>query len=302
MKNLKEQLSHIGHSRKLAIKEKDLMRIRISEYQKMQPLSTNQPKPIRQTFSFMYFMQYRAMPVLIITLLVISSGAGAVYASNDALPGDKLYPVKEILEEIHAKVLLTDTARTKWAVRRAVRREEELTLLKKRGLLDKKRAEIITKKREQFRTRAEKAIKRIEQDNPEHAEKLRAFIERREDHDVETHHLRDEDKDLEKIKMPKHKLRDVLPIKKINIDSTKYTEKKHEQDTSPKEHVYELKKQPIHREQIKILRTGNKKIPILRESHKIKEEEDPRKKLDSKRQMHRTKKDKYKKEIEQRDK
>jgi len=46
--------------------------------------------------------------VIVTTILSLISGAGAVYASSDALPGDTLYPVKTWVEDVQLAIAPED--------------------------------------------------------------------------------------------------------------------------------------------------------------------------------------------------
>jgi len=63
---------------------------------------------------------------LALALVLSTTGAGAAYAAQDALPGDPLYPVKISLDEVQLAFALDDEARAGAQVARAARRTEEI--------------------------------------------------------------------------------------------------------------------------------------------------------------------------------
>lgn len=77
-------------------------------------------------------------------LIVFLIGTGASYASERALPGDILYPVKtSVNENIRAALAVSEEAKTRWSATLAARRLEEAGVLAAEGrLTDSTRADI----------------------------------------------------------------------------------------------------------------------------------------------------------------
>lgn len=70
-----------------------------------------------------------ALASLLVILLVGLLGAGAAYASSDALPGDSLYPVKLASEQIRLALSLSESAKAALHLRLAAERLEEASVL-----------------------------------------------------------------------------------------------------------------------------------------------------------------------------
>ena len=114
--------------------------------------------------------------IIVTTVLSLLSGAGAVYASNDALPGEFLYPVKTWVEDVQL-LLAPDDVDVELAGLFASRRMEELLELVQSGeevdledLLDgyRNRTELMTQTFEKVRAQ-----------DPEDGIRLRVELETR---------------------------------------------------------------------------------------------------------------------------
>jgi hypothetical protein len=114
--------------------------------------------------------------IIVTTVLSLMSGAGAVYASNDALPGEFLFPVKTWVEDIQL-LLAPDDVDVELAGKFASRRIDELIELLQSGeeinlevLLDayRNRTELMTQTLEKVQTQV-----------PEDAIRLRIELESR---------------------------------------------------------------------------------------------------------------------------
>lgn len=117
---------------------REKMRGFLSEYARMRPIRSDHTMP--NTSNNRLFTSLTAhihpMPV-IAAILVIAVSSGTVAASETALPGDLLYPIKvHVTEEARAALAVTPKARADWAVERAERRLEEAATLDLAGELD----------------------------------------------------------------------------------------------------------------------------------------------------------------------
>lgn len=78
---------------------------------------------------------FRTMAIGLIIALLVSGGTA--FASQDALPGDILYPVKvKIVEEVRGWVSLSASSKGSWETERANRRLEEIEQLSDESRLD----------------------------------------------------------------------------------------------------------------------------------------------------------------------
>ena len=115
-----------------------------------------------------------AWVIIVTTILSLVSGAGAVYASNSALPGEILYPVKTWMEDVQL-TLSPESVDVKLSEEFADHRVEELIALAETGdfeniddLIDgyQNRTELMTQ-----------LISSIEAKNPDEALRLRTELE-----------------------------------------------------------------------------------------------------------------------------
>lgn len=112
--------------------------------------------------------------VIVTTILSLISGAGAVYASNDALPGDTLYPVKTWVEDVQLAIAPEDVD-AGLLIRFAEHRVEEAVELIHEG-----RFEDIEKAADGYQRHTElltQTMARVKAENPEEAIKLRLELE-----------------------------------------------------------------------------------------------------------------------------
>lgn len=65
-------------------------------------------------------------------LAALSASAGTVYAASSSLPGDKLYPVKQIKEEVEIKVAVTPQAKAEVQAKHAKERIREVVVIKEK--------------------------------------------------------------------------------------------------------------------------------------------------------------------------
>ena len=112
--------------------------------------------------------------IIVTTVLSLLSGAGAVYASNDALPGEFLYPVKTWVEDVQL-LLAPDDVDVELAGIFASRRMEELL-----GLLQTGEEVDVDDLLDGYRNRTElmtQTFEKVQAQDPEDAIRLRVELE-----------------------------------------------------------------------------------------------------------------------------
>ncbi len=112
--------------------------------------------------------------VIVTTILSLISGAGAVYASSDALPGDTLYPVKTWVEDVQLAIAPEDVD-AGLLIRFAEHRVQEAVELIHEG-----RFEDLDKAANGYQNHTElltQTMARVEAENPEEAIKLHLKLE-----------------------------------------------------------------------------------------------------------------------------
>ncbi len=93
---------------------------------------TGQTKPI------LYKRRFNMVAIIIAIVLAVSAlGGGTVYASQDSLPGDALYPVKLGTEQARLVLTTSDTAKVDLQLTFANSRVEEMTALVEKGKPEK---------------------------------------------------------------------------------------------------------------------------------------------------------------------
>lgn len=112
--------------------------------------------------------------IIITTIVSLISGAGVVSASNSAIPGDTLYPVKTWVEDVQLAIS-SDEVDVKLNEVFAGNRIDELVLLIESG-----ETELISQLAERYQNQTElmtQSMNQIEAKNPERAIKLRYELE-----------------------------------------------------------------------------------------------------------------------------
>ena len=86
--------------------------------------------------SFFWVYRRPLAVALTVVVLIVTSG-GVVFAAEESLPGDVLYPIKiNVTEEVRAAMIPTKTARANWEITRVERRLNEVETLARLGRLD----------------------------------------------------------------------------------------------------------------------------------------------------------------------
>lgn len=162
-----KQLSSRVHLRE---DERARMQHNIREYMAHTPVRS--ARATETPTSFIALVQYRFTAVLVAVAVLLTSGVGVVFASNDALPGDALYAIKEAKEEIQQQLIFDETEQTEFAIERAHRRLQEVELLAARGDLSEERETVATEKFTQLRDEVQTRIAKIEEEKPQEAAAL----------------------------------------------------------------------------------------------------------------------------------
>lgn len=127
-----EALEQAAREVVLSHAERTALRSEVHAYMLAHPARTS-------LFSRMFsyeVMAFRLHPIALSLMLVLSTSAGTVFASETALPGDTLYPIKvSVSEPIQKVVAWTPRARTQVAQKQTERRLEEAELLAAEGRL-----------------------------------------------------------------------------------------------------------------------------------------------------------------------
>ncbi len=176
---------------------RDLKEIRLSREEKQTLLSRvlgELPSPvIRSTWLFGQLTFVRRHVVSFAILLLILVGGGATFASERAVPGNILYPLKiDVNEPIRGFIKTLPDEKIEWQAEKAGRRIEEAEILIDRDKLDEQKKEQIEALFEEhtqtFKEEAEKKIERqieeekdsVQMENQKkESEKIKEQIEKR---------------------------------------------------------------------------------------------------------------------------
>ncbi len=156
--------------------EKDLLRSSLDEYIALNPIKVKTAKGIHNKWHLPIYTFNRKAIALTLSIVIVLTSSGATYASADALPGDKLYKVKEITEDIEQTITITDAGQAKLAEKLMKRREMEMQRLEAMGMLDEEHIKTIEKRMAKHRLRAKAILQRIDTQNPKQAEELKKLL------------------------------------------------------------------------------------------------------------------------------
>lgn len=123
--------SHLQPLSGVALTMREKLRVRAALEEKVRTQSQNRPALVRSPYFF-----FHPMPMVALLLLVVLTTSTAA-ASEGALPGDLLYPIKiHVTEEVRAAIAVDPTAKAAWAIERAERRLDEAAQLDTENRLD----------------------------------------------------------------------------------------------------------------------------------------------------------------------
>ncbi len=181
---IEQRLKSLKTSVTMSTKERDSMRESLAEYMEMVPVrntSIARTESLSASRVFIKMLSYKFVPALLMVVMLVGSGAGVAFASENALPGDRLYSMKILVEESRAKVLLTDEARVTWAEKRMQRRAQEAVVLEQLGRLTTENSVIIEKRIKRQDQKIIRILKKMEKKNPTKATRIRKYINTNKD-------------------------------------------------------------------------------------------------------------------------
>ena len=121
-----EQLKNIARKTSLTAHEKTVLRSNIESFMKYHPVIATGARTARVKSPFSPFMIF-ARSVAFVLIGMLAGGSGLAYASEQALPGDVLYPVKiNVTEEVVSVLSFTPEAKLEWETKRILRRVDEI--------------------------------------------------------------------------------------------------------------------------------------------------------------------------------
>lgn len=162
------QLKKEAKAIRLTNDEKKLMQSQMLEFIKSNPVrmevAARQEVQIVEpfsTFSFS-FLKRKYMFTTVAAMVIVMLTGSVSYAAEGSVPGQPLYPIKQINEEVKAAVTVSAKATADWNARRAERRLEEATTLAAQGKLSEKTELELTTKLKAHVKATETEIKKLE--------------------------------------------------------------------------------------------------------------------------------------------
>ncbi len=178
MKKFEDTMKNLRAEMRLSQDEKERMRARVHEYMAHTPRRLAEANTTTVYTSISWFMHYhRIGATFVIFALLFGSGVGVSYAATDALPGETLYAVKELKEDLAQRLIIDEVERTEYAIERAQNRLREIEMLAAKGKLDAETEALATEKFAVSVQRAQERIALLETTDAAEAEALHiAFV------------------------------------------------------------------------------------------------------------------------------
>ncbi len=124
---------------------------------------------------FVYLSKRQYVYVALVVLLF--TGSGLVFASNNSLPGDLLYPVKiNIAEKIEGATMIGQEAQINWQTEKLNRRFEEVEVLAAQGKLNKSNRILVENNLNKTASTLEKVIQDDEATSTEEMDETKTTI------------------------------------------------------------------------------------------------------------------------------
>lgn len=133
--NTAKEAARLAPERKAALREELLQFMERTEAEGVRKPSSE--RPYIQTSKSLKYILLRPMPIFAaFTILVTLLGGGVSYAAQTSLPGEPLYPVKLLGENLKGDITLSAEARAAWDAQRVANRLEEASVLAAEGQMN----------------------------------------------------------------------------------------------------------------------------------------------------------------------
>lgn len=101
--------------------------------------------PVHSPWSLKYAPLFTKITAAVLVFVVVGGGT-LTFASENSLPGDTLYPIKIAVKEniIEGSLIHSPEDILNWQQKRLIRRIDEVKQLKKKGVITKKQAQVVT--------------------------------------------------------------------------------------------------------------------------------------------------------------
>lgn len=165
-------MKEIGKNIQLRVQEKDVMREKVHEYMAYKTV----PKKTVQTTQSIMFFGSKLTAAFVVAVFVVTTGVGASYASNKALPGDALYTVKQTKESTIDSLLTSDADRAEYAIERVTNRLAEVEALAIRKSFTPDLEKVATQNLERHTATALERIEILAETQPEKSKALQTVF------------------------------------------------------------------------------------------------------------------------------
>lgn len=158
----------------------NLMAVKMTEHEKdtmqrhLLAFTRSYEEPVSSPYLSFIFSMHKAFSVALIAILFV--GSLSKPASAGALPGEFLYPVKIIHEEIEAVTKQTPEKKVQHEIKRAERRVEEATKLSSKQKLDDEKQVVIAQNIQKHTNNAQEKIQELKKEDPEKALELNSQL------------------------------------------------------------------------------------------------------------------------------
>lgn len=164
-----KKLKKSARSVQLNTEEKSSLKKNVVAFMNANPLSTVRIENTRrhishahgQTFLFSFLNRKYMFATLAVVLVLMLSG-GVSYAAEGTVPGNVLYPIKQVNEQVRSALAISDEDQAKWDAERAERRLEEASTLALAGKLDAKTEVSISNRLQEHLNETETRIQKLE--------------------------------------------------------------------------------------------------------------------------------------------
>lgn len=163
------KLKKSAHRIKLNTDEKSSLEKNILAFMNANPIQSERIENKRrhishahgQTFLFSFLNRKYMFATLAVVIVLVLSG-GVSYAAEGSVPGNVLYPIKQVNEEVRSALAISDEDQAKWDAERAERRLEEASTLALSGKLDPKTEVSISTQLQAHLKQTESKIQKLE--------------------------------------------------------------------------------------------------------------------------------------------
>lgn len=176
------QFKKQARSLRLNQDEKQIMHQNLSAFMQQHPVRKNvdvrQVSHKTEPSSVFSFLQQKYMFATLASIIIVLLSGGVSYAAEGSIPGQPLYSVKHINEEVRSALTISPEKKAQWNAERVERRLEEATTLASTGKLTTSTQAILSSALEENMKKVEEKLHDLETNG--HSEKAAEVAKRLE--------------------------------------------------------------------------------------------------------------------------